>query len=264
MKIWHQSFTELDVLPPYRHAMERHIAKVVAPGTEVVMHGVRPGTYPSNYPGSDIVYSSLYTLHASQWITQGLKAQDEGFDAYAMATLPNPFIREVRSLVDIPVVGYGEASMHLACQLGHRFALLVFIERMVPLFSEQIGTYGLTSRCTGVKPVGFTFHDVLKAWDDPGELIARFEKAAGEMIAQGADVIIPGEMPLNILLATHGITRVQGAPVIDGLAVTMKQTEMLVQLKQSIGLGSSRQGWMNSQPERKRVDEVLAFYGLNR
>ena len=69
MKIWHQSFTELDVLPAYRLAIEQHIRKVVQPGTEVVLHGVRPGTYPTNYPGTDIGYSSLYALHASQWIT---------------------------------------------------------------------------------------------------------------------------------------------------------------------------------------------------
>lgn len=264
MKIWHQSFTELDVLPAYREAIEKHIAKVVAPGTEVVMHGVRTGTYPSNYPGTDLAYSSLYTLHAMQWITQGLKAQEEGFDAYAMCTLPNPLIREIRSLLDMPVVGYGEASMHMACQLGHRFGLLVFIDRMVPLFQEQIGIYGLQTRCTGVGPVGFTFHDVLKAWNDPAELIGRFEKAAGRLIDQGADVLIPGEMPLNMLLASNGVTRVQGVPLMDGIAITLKMAEMQVALKASVGLSQSRQGWMNATPDPKRLADVLAFYGLSR
>jgi Asp/Glu/hydantoin racemase len=263
MKIWHQSFTELDVLPAYREAMERHIRKVVLPDTEVVMHGVRPGTYPSNYPGTDISYAALFAVHGTQWITQALKAQDEGFDAYAMCTLPNPYIREIRTLIDMPVVGYGEASFHMACQLGHRFGLMVFIDRMVPLYKEQIGIYGLSSRCAGVGPVGFSFHDVLKAWNAPAPLIARFEQSARALIAQGADVIVPGEMPLNILLATHGVTRVDGAPILDGIAVTLKMTEMQVQLRRSVGLGQSRQGWMNDQPDRQRVDQVLAFYGLN-
>ena len=264
MKIWHQSFTELDLLPAYREAMERHMRRVVSPGTEVVLHGVRPGTYPSNYPGTDISYSSLFALHGTQWITQALKAQDEGFDAYAMCTLPNPFIREIRSLVDMPVVGYGEANMHMACMLGHRFGMLLFIDRMIPLYQEQMGIYGLQSRCAGIRPVGFTFNDVLTAWSDPTELIGRFEKSAGLLIDQGVDVIIPGEMPLNILLATHGITRVQGVPIMDGIAVTLKLAEMQVSLKNTVGLSQSRQGWMNAAPDRKRVDEVLAFYGLNR
>lgn len=261
MKIWHQSFTVLQDLPAYEEAIERHIRKVVSPDTEVVLHGVRPGTYPSNYPGTDIAYASLFALHAQQWITQALAAQDAGFDAYAVCTLPNPLIREVRSVIDLPVVGYGEASFHLACQLGHKFGLMIFIDRMAPLYHEQMGIYGLASRCAGIAPVGFTFHDVLKAWNDPTDLIRRFEVSAGRMIDAGADVLVAGEMPLNILLATHNVQRVQGVPIIDGLAVTLKQCEMLVQLRRSIGLSQSRHGWMNAQPDRQRLDQVLAFYG---
>ena len=262
MKIWHQSFTVLDDLPAYREAMERHIRKVVAPDTEVVLHGMRPGTYPDTYPGSDIAFASLYALHSQQWLANAVEAQDQGFDAYALCTLPNPMIREVRSVVDLPVVGYGEATFHLACQLGHRFGVLLFIDRMAPLYQEQLGLYGLADRCAGIRPVGFTFHEVLAAWHEPSALIRRFEEAAGRLIDAGADVLVPGEMPLNVLLATHGVQRVQGVPVLDGLAVTLKQCEMLVSLKRSVGLSQSRHGWMNAQPDRARVDQVLAFYGL--
>jgi allantoin racemase len=264
MRIWHQSFTNLDDLPAYRQAIETHIRKVVRPDTEVVMHGVRPGTYPSNYPGTDISYSSLYTLHALQWFTQGIQAQDEGFDAYAMCTLPNPFIREIRSVLDMPVVGYGESSFHLACQLGHRFGLFVFIDRMIPLYQEQLTTYGLQTRCAGIRPVGFAFQDVLAAWHDPGALLARFEQSALSMIEAGADVIVPGEMPLNILLARNGVTHIKGVPVLDGIAVTLKMAESLVDLRRSVGLSQSRSGWMHATPPRERLDQVLKFYGLGR
>jgi Asp/Glu/hydantoin racemase len=262
IRIWHQSFTELHQLPAYQQAMDAHVRRVVRPDTEVVLHGVKPGTYPGNYPGTDIAHSALYTLHASQWITQALKASDEGFDAYAMCTLPNPFIREIRSLLDIPVVGYGEASFHLACMLGHRFGLMVFIAPMAQLYREQIEGYGLGTRCAGVKPVGFTFHDVLKHWNDPAPLIERFRASAAELIAAGADVIIPGEMPLNILLASNGITQIDGVQVLDGLAVTLKLTESMVELKRSVGLSHSHHGWLSKKPSRERVNQVLDFYGL--
>lgn len=264
MKIWHQSFTVLGDLPDYRAAMEAHIRKVVRADTEVAMHGLLPGTYPSNYPGTDLAYGSLYTLHGMQWIVQARNAQRAGFDAFAMATLPNPLIREIRALIDIPVVGYGEASFHLACQLGHRFGLLVFIDRMIPLFREQMTTYGLASRCAGIAPVGFTFQDVLPAFRDPGPLIERFKTSARALIEQGADVIVPGEMPLNILLAVNGISRVDDVPVVDGLAVTLKMAEMLVDLRRTTGLAQSRHGWMGAQPADARVDQVLSFYGLDR
>lgn len=264
MKIWHQSFTNLDDLPAYSKAIETHVRKVVRPDTEVVLHGVRPGTYSTDYPGTDIGFASLYALHGQQWLTQGLAAQDAGFDAYAMCTLPNPMIREVRSVIDLPVVGYGEACFHLACMLGHRFGLLIFIDRMVPLYQEQIGLYGLKERCAGIGPVGFAFHDVLAAWDDPAPLLERFERSASALIAQGADVIIPGEMPLNILLARNGVTRIRDVPILDGIAVTLKLAEALVDLRRSVGLAQSRSGFMSAAPPRERLDQVLAFYGLSR
>jgi hypothetical protein len=71
-------------------------------------------------------------------------------------------------------------------------------------------------------------------------------------------------MPLNILLAAHGISRVDDVPIVDGLAVTMKMAEMLVDLRRSVGLSQSRHGWNGAAPRPERVDEVLAFYGLNR
>jgi allantoin racemase len=263
MRIWHQSFTVLADLPDYANEMEAHIRKVVRPDTEVVMHGLIPGTFRSNYPGTDLAFGSLFAIHGLQWIVHALKAESERFDAFAMCTLPNPMIREIRSLVDIPVLGYGESSFHLACMLGHRFGLLVFIDRMVPLLEEQVAGYGLSSRCAGIRPVGFTFQDVLPAFKDPAPIIARFEESALALIRDGADVIIPGEMPLNVLLAANGVTRVGNVPIVDGLAVTLKLAESLVDLKKTVGLGHSRHGWMNAAPERARVREVLDFYGLN-
>ncbi len=264
MKIWHQSFTVLEDLPAYAEAMRVHIKKVVRPDTEVVMHGQLPGTYPSNYPGTDLGFAALYHLHGAQWIVQALKAQREGFDAYAMATLPNPLIREIRSLVDMPVIGYGEASMHMACMLGHRFGMLVFIDKMIPLFHEQIAGYGLTSRCAGVRPVGFTFQEVLPAFTHPGPVLERFHESARALIRDGAEVIVPGEMPLNILLATNGITQVDGVPVIDGIAITMKLTECFVDLRQSVGMKQSRHGFFGDAPSSERVSQLLSFYGLDK
>src|SRR6185503_15084783 len=136
MRIWHQSFTVLADLPGYEDAMRRHLAKVVRDGTEVVFHGQLDGTYPSNYPGDDIAYAWLYAMHGQQWMAAGRAAERDGFDAYAMCTLPNPMLRELRSLLSIPAIGLGETSCHLATMFGQRFAIMLFIDRMVPLYQE--------------------------------------------------------------------------------------------------------------------------------
>lgn len=264
MRIWHQSFTVIEHLPAYTQRMAAHIARITRAGTEVVLHGVLPGTYPAAYPGDDLGHAALFALHGQQWIVRAVQAEQEGFDAFAMCTLPNPMLREIRTLVDIPVVGYGEASFHFASMLGHRFGLMMFIERMIPLYHEQIAQYGLASRCASICGAGFGFHDVVDGFSNPGPVLDRFRDTARRLIAAGADVIVPGEMPLNLLLATEGVNRVDDVPVLDGLAVTLNLSECMVDLRRNTGLSASRNGWFGTAPRRERVQELLHFYGLDR
>lgn len=265
MRIWHQSFTVLRDIPGYEDAMRTHLAKVLRPDTEVVFHGQAEGTYPGNYPGDDIGYGYTYWIHGNQWVAAGRTAAAQGFDAYAMCTLPNPMLREVRSLIDIPVIGMGETCFHLATMFGQRFAVLLFIERMIPLYQEQIRNYGLGDRCAGVIASGLRFDEVLPGFQNPAPVIAKFRDAARRVIREtGADVIVPGEVPLNLLLAMNGVNRVDDVPVLDGLSSTMKMAELMVDLQRATGIRHSRHGWFNSVPSGERVQEVGAFYGVDR
>ncbi|MEZ5818692.1 MAG: aspartate/glutamate racemase family protein [Hyphomicrobiaceae bacterium] len=264
MRIWHQSFTVLEDLPAYADAMKLHAAKVLRTDTEVAWHGQLKGTYPANYPGDDIGYGYLVAMHGNQWIAAGQAAEAQGFDAYAMCTLPNPMLREVRSVVDIPVVGLGEATFHLATMYGQRFGVMLFIDRMVPLYREQVRSYGLGERCAGIRASGITFREVLAGYSDPGPVIAKFEAKAREMIRDdGADVIVPGEVPLSLLLARNGVSRVDDVPVMDTLAVAMKTAEAMVDLARATGIRHSRHGFFNSVPSRERVAAVQQFYGID-
>jgi hypothetical protein len=84
------------------------------------------------------------------------------------------------------------------------------------------------------------------------------------MIADGADVLIPGEAVLCVLLASQGVSRVDDVPVVDALAATVKMAEALVDLRRITGLEVSRKGPFNAAPPRGRVAELLRFYGLDR
>ena len=264
MRIWHQSFTVLEDLPAYAEAMKAHARKVLRPDTDVVWHGQLKGTYPADYPGDDIGYGYTFGMHGNQWIAAGREAARQGFDAYAMCTLPNPMLREVRAILDIPVVGLGEATFHVATMYGQRFGVLLFIDRMIPLYREQVAAYGLAGRCAGIRASGITFRDVLAGYADPQPVIERFRAAARAMIRdEGADVIVPGEVPLSLLLARNGIARVDDVPVMDTLAVALKSAEMMVDLARATGIRHSRHGFFNSVPSAERVDQVQRFYGVD-
>lgn len=264
MRIWHQSLTVLENVPEYAARMQRHIRGAVGPDTEVVLHGLLPGTYPANYPGDDIRYAFLFALHSLQFPVQALNAERAGFDAFAMCTLPDPMLREARSIVAIPVVGAGETCFHAAAMQGRRFGMLLFIDRMAQRYLEQIRGHGLAECCVGVLPVGFGFQDVMAAFDRPGLVMDRFLAAARGLIASGAQAIIPGEIPLNVLLASEGLKSVDGVPLLDSLALTLQAAESAVERAKAGASAPRREDWTDSMPARARVDEVLRFYGLNR
>ena len=264
IRIWHHSFTVLQNLPPYAEALAAHFRKVARPGTEVVMHGMHPDTYRTNYPGNDIQYGYFQTLHAQQFLMGAVEAEEQGFDAFAMMTLPEPGIQECRSLVDIPVVGYGESAMTVAGLLGQRIGILAFIKEMLPTLDRNVARIGFSSRYVGARHVGFGFDDVLAAYGDPAPLLERFRAAARGLIAGGADVIIPGEAPLCMLLNRAGVAEVDGVPLVDSLAATIKCAEMLVDLRRTIGARQSKRGYFEATPPRERLKELWKFYGLDR
>jgi allantoin racemase len=263
MRIWHQSFTVLSKLAPYRAALEAHIRKVCRPDTEVVLHGMHPDTYRTEYPGNDIRYAALQHLHTNQFILAGLEAERQGFDAYAICTIPDVGLRESRSILNIPAVGYGEAAMLLACTYGERFGILNFISEISEQLAGNARRIGLGDRLAGVRHVGFSFDDVVVGFDDPDSVIERFQESARAMIRDGAEVIIPGEAPLGVLLAQNGINRVDDAPIVDGLAAVMKMAELQVDLRRSIGISPASGGYYTDRVPRDRVEELLNFYRLD-
>lgn len=265
--MWHQSMTVLGDLPAYANSLRARIRRIVRPDTDVVLHGFIPGTFAANYPGPDIAFSYPYWLHSNQWIAAGLEAERQGFDAMVLASMPSPMLREIRTLVNIPVVGYGDTAFRIAGLYGRRFGMLFFNTERADFWPDYIRNIGLSEAFVGIRPAGATFQDVAAAHGDPAkrdDVVAKVTQAGERMVQEcGADVIIPGEMPLNLLLADAGVSSIAGATVIDGLATTFKMAEMMVDLQRISGMMQSRHGWFHAAPDRARVAELMTFYGID-
>ncbi|MFW5470186.1 aspartate/glutamate racemase family protein [Knoellia sp. CPCC 206435] len=262
MRIWHQSFTVLDDVPHYRDALDRHLRKVAAPGTEISFHGMKPGTYPSDYPGTHIGYAYLSGLHKEQFVHAALQAQDEGYDAFLIATIPDTAFEECRSVVDIPVVAFGQTSVLLAATLGSTVGIVNFIGALEPQLRRNMRVYGLDTIVGPIRQVAAEFSDVMGAYAAPDGLVEAFRTAARAAIDAGATVIVPGEGPLNVFLADHGITRVDDVPVVDSLGTLVQVAEMRARQYRSSGLVASRRGFHHQQPPRELVDRARDFYGV--
>jgi allantoin racemase len=262
IRIWHQSFTVLSDLAAYDEALRDHFRRVARPGTVIDMHGMREGTYRSNYPGDDIKHVGFQFLHSIQFLQGALLAERQGYDAYALSTLPEPGLREIRALVGIPVVGYGECAARAAVGDGRKFGALVFIPELAELFRDNVRRHGLGCRLVGAQDVGFRFTDVLAGFAAPGPLIDRFRMAARDLIAKGAEAIVPGEAPLNVLLAMNGVTEVDGVAIVDSLGAWVRAAEAAVD-ERRLGAAAPGTGYFGAVPDTVRRDEILEFYGLN-
>jgi Asp/Glu/hydantoin racemase len=268
MRIWHQSFTVLEDVPAYTDALRKEIARVCRPDTEVVLHGQIPGTYTDHYPGSDLAHSVIYELHELQWLAAALEAERQGFDAIVQANAPSPKTRQIRTLVDIPVVGYGESAFNLGGLYGRRIGMLFFNTQRRDFWPENIRQWGAAERFAGIEKAGASFDEVVEALTDETkrpQVVAKIVAQAEKLVAErDVDVIVPGEMPLNLLLSLSGVSEIAGATVWDGIAVSFKFAEMLVDLQAVSKMRPSNHGFFHSSPARGRVDEVLAFYGLDK
>jgi Asp/Glu/hydantoin racemase len=238
----------------------RHFAGVAAPGTEVVLHGMAPGTYPSAYPGTHIRYGYLSGLHREQFVGAALRAQDEGYDAFLIATIPDTGYEECRSLVDIPVIALGHTSFLMAGLLGERVGIVNFIAELAPQLRRNIRTYGLGEVVGPILQVPAGFQDVMAAYANPAPLLEAFRVTVDRAVADGATVIVPGEGPLNVFLAEQGVSRVGDVPVLDSLGTCLQVAEMRARQHRHGGLTASRRGFFAERPPRDLVDAARASY----
>jgi hypothetical protein len=110
IRIWHQSMTELEENPAYGETLEEHAAAVVDPTTEVVMHGLRPGTHQGVPPGQTLFRPYADHVLLRQVVEHARTAEAEGYDAGVIGSYSEPFLREARAAVEIPIVSMAEST----------------------------------------------------------------------------------------------------------------------------------------------------------
>jgi allantoin racemase len=192
-------------------------------------------------------------------ICNSVRAEREGYDAFIIGHFQDAGLYEARSVVNIPVIALGEASMLYSCQLGQRAGIVTINTRYIPWFHHQIRKYGLERRVTGVHAMQFEPGQILKAYESQKlaeEVRDLFAGQARPLVAGGCEVLIPGGgIPMLLFSAIREHT-VDGAPVINGIPIAVKMAELAVKLRRSTGLGVSRAGEF-VQPPCEVIDEFM-------
>ena len=265
IRIWHQSFTDLTVMPVYRKTLTEHAAAIMGSEGEVKIHGLRPGTYSeANAPISAIRHRWVAAVQELQVADAAMVAEKEGFHAMAVGCFFDPGLREARSVVDIPVVSLGETCALTACSLGRRFGMVTLCADQSEDYSDMIHAYGLERRFAGAVALEPAIDEfALEADEDTARAIEeRFERACETVIARGADIVIPADGVLNEFLVRRGKLLAKGAvPVMDSLGVLFQHAAFMVRLARTTGAGVSRLQ-MYTRPPADMIQHVRDFAGL--
>jgi len=187
MKLWYQSYVDLENGKTYWDKLKPHLDAIVSPSTTINIHGITPF--------DSYAHPLMEFRCAREMICNAVQAEREGYDAFIVGHFQDAGLYEARTVVDIPVVSLGEATMLYCCQLGQRTGIVTINPRFIPWFHQQIGKYGLKERITDVHSMVFEPGQMLEAYGDAdkaAEVKRLFEEQAAPMVAAGSDILIPG------------------------------------------------------------------------
>lgn len=196
-------------------------------------------------------YPAIDTLNAQSVLQQAVKGEKDGYDAVMITCFGDPMLDQIRSLVDIPVTSIGETSYHMAAMMGKKFGLVTVSENNIYESEHTIERYGFREYCAGIMTTIEKPEEQPKALINARSAIESFQEVGRKLIAQGAEILLPGCGLMAAALRTapgcekeypNGVTEVDGVPVMDVLGVTLKMTEMLVRLKKAGSPWISRKG----------------------
>jgi Asp/Glu/hydantoin racemase len=251
MRLWYQSYTDPALHGAYLGRLKAFVGDMVERGTEVHVAGLSPSA------GS--IHGLTELRCAVQVVRNAVEAEAQGFDGFVVGHFQDAGLMEAKSAVDIPVVGLGESSLLHACTLGRRIGMVTIDPIFIPWHDDQAIRYGLTQRVAGTRAIKADLPRFMAAFEGGEAYTAMrddFVAQVRPLVAAGADVILPaGGMPMLLFGRERGFA-VDGAPVLNGIAVALKAAEMAVRLRALAGIGVSRAANF-AKPSAQALQEFL-------
>lgn len=147
-------------------------------------------------------------LSCAPGMVEVVRENEAEYDAFIVACHCDPNLDLLRQITGKPVVGIGEASMHLASMLGHSFSVVSTDKHSVPNKYALIHRYHLDDACASVRSPRGQVEGLSS--DAPFFNAARLaiEEDSAEVIVLGC----AGFAGMNARMAEE-----LGVPVLDGI-----------------------------------------------
>ena len=191
MRLWVQVFSARERNPNFHGALEQHLRSVVEPGVELEVHGTRKGGLGEQFrffqaiDTPDIIENILKCKHATG---------EQRYDAFVSLNSTDPALYEAREILDIPVLGFLETTVLVACMMGRSFSLITPNPKFAISYRQKVELYGFTGRMASIEAMDFPhLPDYRNAFIDPAahqRVMDEFDRAVRRAVAAGAEVII--------------------------------------------------------------------------
>ena len=189
--------------------------------------------------GSTAIEGHLDGAIAQIAVLEKLIEHINSYDAAVIACAWDEGLWAAREILEVPVVGIGEAAFHIACLIGYKFSVITTGgAKDVSITWDLIRRYGLESRCASVQVLPVS---VLGVLDE--DITILVEKAVEDAVGvYGADVICFGCASMTGMIDKLILGNIK-VPIIDGI----KEGVLLAEILCRAGLKTSKVG-MFSRP----------------
>jgi Asp/Glu/hydantoin racemase len=259
LRFWHQSMVEMDTAEPYRRYLQEHSRAVLGDAATVSVNGLRSGSLLGRPSTPGLSNPFVYHRVLDQIIDNAIAAQRDGFDAFIIGSFSEPYLREIRSILDIPVLSILESTFLTGCSLGQRIIPISNAPEIAAMVDRALSSHGLQQRVLPAVALDPALDEptLAQAIAKPAPVLNAFAATARAWLQRGADVIVPAEGVLSTVLTANSIVDIDGAPVLDVFAITWRHALMMTGLHRDFRLGASRVGHY-ARGEQALVDEVIA------
>ncbi|PZC41062.1 MAG: Asp/Glu/hydantoin racemase [Chloroflexi bacterium] len=247
INIWYQGYLEISSIPEYQKLLQEHVKTIEDDHTTITINGMPPNFFKDTSPAEVTRYASSSMVFSNQLLKNALRAEEEKFDGFAIGMIQNLALNEINSLLDMPVVGYGQASMEYAQKVEKKFAVLAFNPNLLDLINHQIKINNFSDNAIPSIAIDIDYNNVIKAFQDPEQLINAFNKASEKAILQGAEIIIPGQMVFAEILWKNKIFKYKKATVVDAMKTTIESLQSKIN-EQKIIDNNNNDFWTTTPP----------------
>jgi allantoin racemase len=202
---------------------------------EFQFRGVQHG--PADYDTYvDWLVADVAIVHA------GLHAQEEGFDAICVDTLSDAGVAQLRSAVDLPVVGAGEAGFLIASLLASNFSILTQWRQWYDIYKSALSKYGMREKCVSMRSIEVRpdLHNLLGGKESV--VFPRLLEEGLRCVDDGAECIVLGSTTMH--QAHEYLQANLPVPVVNPGPASYKVAQALVDL----GQRHSRATWRKADP----------------